>query len=162
MQPYSSCNQLILFIFNGKHPTWKDSWQHFLLQYTTEYLQNQTKLLHSSTLVVVGLSVGYETWPPIGWHHPLVIGWSKYRLWLPQLQWVVGSHDQWFYTFFQRPLTIPLHSPYGRLPWGLCKDFVKSKISHNTNHWIFTRTRQIAIWISWGHTMSHVIPVNKQ
>ena len=35
------------------------------------------------SLVAVGLSVGYETWPPIGWHHPFVIGWSKDRLGLP-------------------------------------------------------------------------------
>ena len=40
-------------------------------------------LLHSPSLVAVGLSVGYETWPPIGWHHAFVIGWSKYRLGLP-------------------------------------------------------------------------------
>ena len=32
------------------------------------------RLLHSSSLVVVGLSMGYETWPPIGWHHPFVVG----------------------------------------------------------------------------------------
>ena len=25
------------------------------------------RLLHSPSLVAVGLSVGYETWPPIGW-----------------------------------------------------------------------------------------------
>ena len=30
-----------------------------------------------------GLSVGYETWPPIGWRHSFVIGWSKDRLGLP-------------------------------------------------------------------------------
>ena len=32
------------------------------------------KLLHSPSLVAIGLSVGYETWPPIGWHHAFVIG----------------------------------------------------------------------------------------
>ena len=53
-------------------------------------------LLHSPSLVAIGLSVGYETWPPIGWHHPFVIGWSKYRLGLPSaplhygLMWPVG------------------------------------------------------------------------
>ena len=41
------------------------------------------RLLHSSSLVAVGLSVGCETWPPIYWHHPFVIGCSKYRLGLP-------------------------------------------------------------------------------
>ena len=39
------------------------------------------RLLDSPSLE--GLSVGNETWPPIGWHHPLVIGWSEYRLGLP-------------------------------------------------------------------------------
>ena len=32
------------------------------------------KLLHSSTPLAIWLSVGYQTWPSIGWHHPLVIG----------------------------------------------------------------------------------------
>ena len=32
------------------------------------------RLLHSPSLVVIGLYVGYETWPGIGWHHPFVIG----------------------------------------------------------------------------------------
>ena len=41
------------------------------------------RLIHSPSLVAVGLSVGYETWPPIGWHHDFVIGWSKYRFGLP-------------------------------------------------------------------------------
>ena len=49
-------------------------------------------LLHSPSLVAVGLPIGYETWPPIGWHHPFVIGWSKYRLDLPHV--IVGSCDQ--------------------------------------------------------------------
>ena len=35
-------------------------------------------LLHSPSLVSIRLSKGYETWPQIGWHHPFVIGWSKY------------------------------------------------------------------------------------
>ena len=29
----------------------------------------QSRLLHSSNLVAIRLPVGYETWPPIGWHH---------------------------------------------------------------------------------------------
>ena len=37
------------------------------------------RLLHSLSLVAIGLAVGYETWPPIGWHHAFVIGWSKHR-----------------------------------------------------------------------------------
>ena len=73
------------------------------------------RLLHTHSLVVVGLSVGYETWPPIGWQHPFVIGWSKYRLGLPSaplrygLIWPVGIP-----TVFQTPVTVPLHSPNGR------------------------------------------------
>ena len=38
------------------------------------------RLWHSPSLVAVGLLLEYETWPLIGWHHPFVIGWSKYRL----------------------------------------------------------------------------------
>ena len=52
-------------------------------------------LLHSPSLVAVGLSVGHETWPPISWHHLLVIYCSKYRLGLPQSQWIVSSRDWW-------------------------------------------------------------------
>ena len=37
---------------------------------------------------------------------------------LPQVQWIMGSHDQWeflpFSPFYQRPLTVLLHSPNGR------------------------------------------------
>ena len=36
------------------------------------------RLLHNPSLVAVGLSVGRETRPLIGWHHPFAIGWSKY------------------------------------------------------------------------------------
>ena len=73
------------------------------------------RLLHSPSLVALGLSVGYETWPPTGWHHALVIGWSKYRLELPQPKWILGSHNWWeFPPFLQRPLTVPLHSLNGR------------------------------------------------
>ena len=41
------------------------------------------RLLHSPNLEARGLSVGYETRPPIGCLHSFVIGWSKYRLGLP-------------------------------------------------------------------------------
>ena len=70
------------------------------------------RLLHSPSLVAVGLSVGYETWPPIGWHHPIVIGWSEDRLGLPSaplLTWPVGIP-----TIFQTPVTAHLHCPNGR------------------------------------------------
>ena len=64
------------------------------------------RLLHSPRLV----AIGYETWPPIGWHHPFGIGWSKYRLGLPSaplhygLTWPVGIP-----TVFQTPVTVSLH-----------------------------------------------------
>ena len=73
------------------------------------------RLPHSPHLVVIGLSVGYETWPPIGWQHIFVIGWSKYRLVLHSaplhygLAWPVGIP-----IVFQTPMTVPLHSPNGR------------------------------------------------
>ena len=73
------------------------------------------RLLHSSSLVAIGLSVGYETWPPIGWHQALVIVWSKYRLGLPSaplhygITWPVGIR-----TVFQTLVTVPLCSPDSR------------------------------------------------
>ena len=80
------------------------------------------RLLHSLSVVAIGLSVGYEqchitmwhwyeTWPPTGWHQPFIIGWSKYRLVLPyaamhyRLMQLVGIT-----TVFQGPLTVSLHS----------------------------------------------------
>ena len=39
-----------------------------------------SKRLHSPRLVTIGLSVVYETWPPIGWHHAFLTVWFKYRL----------------------------------------------------------------------------------
>ena len=61
--------------------------------------------------MVIELSVGYETWPPLGWNHPFVIGWSKDRLGLPSAplhygpMWPVGIP-----IVFQTPVTVPLHS----------------------------------------------------
>ena len=75
----------------------------------------KTRLLHSPSLKAIGQSVGYATWPPIGWHHLFVIGWSKYRLGLPSaplhygLMWPVGIP-----TIFQTPVTVPLHCPNSR------------------------------------------------
>ena len=78
-------------------------------------------------MVAVRLSVGYGTC-----HHPFVIGWSKYRLGLPQSQWIVGWHDQWeFPQFFtghwQSPWTALMAGIC--LPLRLCKETVKE--SHN-------------------------------
>ena len=76
-----------------------------------------TRLLHSPNLVVIGLSVGYETWPPIRGHAPLVIGWYKYILGLPNVPLRYGLIRMWpvgIPTIFQTPVTVPLHSPNGR------------------------------------------------
>ena len=81
------------------------------------------RLLHSPSLVAVGLSVG--------WHHSFVIGWSKDRLGLPSapvhygLKWPVGIP-----TVFQTPVTVPLHC--NCLLLGLCKGTVKEStvVSH--------------------------------
>ena len=81
------------------------------------------RVLHSPSLVAVGLSVG--------WHHSFVIGWSKDRLGLPSaplhygLKWPVGIP-----TVFQTPVTVPLHC--NCLPLGLCKGTVKEStvVSH--------------------------------
>ena len=55
--------------------------------------------------------MGHETWPPVGWHHPFVIGWSIHSLMLPQLQWIAGSHG------------LPTAGKFVQL--GLCKEPVK-------------------------------------
>ena len=74
-----------------------------------------SRLPHSPSLVAIGLSAGYETWPPIGCHHPFVIGWSIDRLGLPSaplhygLTWPVGIP-----TVFHTSVTVPLHCPNGR------------------------------------------------
>ena len=73
------------------------------------------RLLHSPSLVAIGLSVRYETWPPIGRHHPFVIDWSKDRSGLPSAPlhygptWPVGIP-----TVFETPVTVPLRCPNGR------------------------------------------------
>ena len=100
------------------------------------------RLLHSPSLVAIGLSVGYETWPPIGWHRAFVIAWSKYRLELPSgplnfgLRWPVGIP-----TVFQTPVTVPFHSPNGSqcLPLGPCNETVKESIVTQIWRFLFRR-----------------------
>ena len=72
------------------------------------------RLLHSHTPMAVGLAVGYKIWPLIGWHHLFLIGWSKYRLVLPQLRCIEGHVTCGNFNHFRRPLTVPLHSSNGR------------------------------------------------
>ena len=67
------------------------------------------RLLHR-TLLAVRLSVGCGIWPQIGWIHPLVIGWSKYRLRKTSSALNFGSCDWWefppiFTAHWQSPCT---------------------------------------------------------
>ena len=83
-----------------------------------------SRLLHSRSLVA--LSVGYETWSPIGW--TFVIGRSKYRLGLPQSQWMMDFRSWWeFLPFFTGHWQSPCTAlTAGRcLPFGLCKETVE-------------------------------------
>ena len=91
--------------------------------------QDPARLLQSPNLVALGMPVGYETWP-----HPLVIGWSKNRLGLPQSQWIVSSCDRWefplvffCFVFFRGHRQSPCTAlTAGKcLPLGLCKETVK-------------------------------------
>ena len=70
------------------------------------------RMLHGPSLVAIRLSVGYEAWPPIGWHHAFVIDWFKYRLGLPSALWAHATSGNSHR--FQIPVTIPLHHPTGR------------------------------------------------
>ena len=90
-----------------------------------------SRQLHNPNLVVIGLSKGYDTWPPIGWHCPFVIVWSKYSLGKPSaplhygVTWPVGIP-----TVFETPVTVPLvictALTTGKcLPLGLCKGTLK-------------------------------------
>ena len=89
------------------------------------------RLLHGPILLAIGLSMGYEKWPPIGWRHDFVIGRSKYRLGLPSSRLHYGlTWSVWIPNVFQTPVTGPSHSPSGRqmqmptlrvLQWGLWK-----------------------------------------
>ena len=96
--------------------------------------------------VAIGLSLRYETQPPIGWYHHFVIGWSKYWLALPSapvhygLRGSVGIPN-----VFQTQVTVPLHSPNSRqLPavrvvQGDCERVYLSTmwgLILHSNHWI--------------------------
>ena len=77
------------------------------------------RLLHSPRLVAVGLSVGYEIWPHIGWYADSVISWSID--WeTSQLHWILGDYGMKLLVgisiIFEMPQTVPLHSPDGRMP----------------------------------------------
>ena len=46
--------------------------------------------------------MGCRAWPAVGWYQASVIGWSKYRLGLPQSQCIAGSCDWWEFPPFFR------------------------------------------------------------
>ena len=71
------------------------------------------RLLHSPNMVVIGLSVGYETWPPIDW--PFVISCFRYRLGMPSAPWRYGlTWPLGIPTVFQTRVTASFSSPNGR------------------------------------------------
>ena len=92
----------------------------------------KSRLLHIPSFAAIGLSGGYEVYPPIGWHQAFVIDGSKYSLGLPRaplhhgLTWPVGIP-----IVFQMPLTIPLHNPNGRQ----CLPVVRAVEWDCENHW---------------------------
>ena len=65
-----------------------------------------TRLLHSPSLVAVGLSMVYETWLPICWC------WQLYRLGVPHLHWIMvnlcnasGTQlDQWEFYHYSKAM----------------------------------------------------------
>ena len=67
--------------------------------------------------MALGPTLGYDTWPLTGWNHPSVISWSKHRLGMPQLQWIVGSCDKWeslqFLEATDKSLVVPLCQSIG-------------------------------------------------
>ena len=116
-----------------QHSSWDESLYGSLQSHHSKHPRQR----HSPSLLAIGLSsVGYETWPPIGWHHPFVIDWSEYRLGLPSaplhygLMWPVGIP-----TIFQIPVTVSLHCPNVMqcLTLGLCKGTVKESSKHPHN-----------------------------
>ena len=72
------------------------------------------RLIHGASLVAVKLSMGYETWQPIGCVVPYVISWSNYIS--GNSSRVVSYGRTWvgISTGFQRPLTVTLQSSNGR------------------------------------------------
>ena len=98
--------------------------------------------------MAMGLLVGYERWPSIGWYHSFMIVWSKYQLGLPSAPLHHGiTLPVRISTVCQIPETAPLHSSDGRqLPavWAVRVDceivYIKSvhgyvMIQHGITLW---------------------------
>ena len=90
-------------------------------------------LLHSPSLVAVGLTLLCDIWPPIYWlASPFCDCSSKYRLRLPRSQWIMGLYDCWEFPLFfrgrwQSPCTAQTAGKC--LSLGLCKETVKQSVS---------------------------------
>ena len=161
-------------------------WESWVWQLETSYsggchcrkpgMWDEERLLHSHSLMAVGLSVGYGTWPPIGWHHPLMIGWFRYSLGLPQdpvycgFMWQVGIS-----IIFKRPPTVPLHSPNDRhmpairavqmrlwksLRWGLQQELPHwPRCAKNTTTFSYPVQIVIIIIINKTNDLLRIYPV---
>ena len=152
----STGNLLLIFIqfyvYDWRFKLWGPT--TFLTEIQT-LLSTDTRLLHSLGLVDVGLSVGYETWLPVGWHHSLVIGWSKYNLGIPQLQFwahVTGGNLHYFSKATDSHLAQPQRQ--ASLPLGLCKETVKGFIlilfrnQSCLGGWLSTQLIKQSLWAS--------------
>ena len=102
-------------------PAWEESSILLYVGHTVKGLEihhrQKDRLSHSLSLMAVGLSVGYQPWPLDGWHHPFVIGCSKYRLGLPQSQSTVALCHQWKFSLFFIGYWQP---PFTALTAGIC------------------------------------------
>ena len=115
-------------------------------------------MLHSPNLLAIGLSARSETWPPIGWHHPFVISWSKYRLGLPSAPLHYGL--MW-------PVWIPAENSSGRVQ---CPDWSQVSAIHADHWWICCFKRKLTFiycdgWhihsISGSSQLSNYSPVRR-
>ena len=59
------------------------------------FLFSLSKTAKQSWLVAEGFSVVVQMWPPIVCGNPSAIGQSKYKVGLPQSQWIIGWYDRW-------------------------------------------------------------------
>ena len=68
--------------------------------------------------MALGTSVCYKTWPPIGWHHPFVIG--CYKTW-PTIGWhhpfVIGCYKTWPPIGWHHPFVIGCYKTWPPIGW---------------------------------------------
>ena len=95
---------------------------------TSDDIVSPCRLLHSSSLVVISdFSVGYGTWPPIGWCYRMC-DWLK---WISTGVYLQGAEFWLLHPWLMFPMAISTVSPEGLweypglaqmgLPLGLCK-----------------------------------------